>query len=165
MQTISGPKLDQVKPYFKVAVRFARQGKCEYSKNAAIIIKQDIMLGNGFNGPVSAKETHRSDESFAIGSAPHTDQSCCVHAVWRAILDAAKRHGDKIVGARLYYAEVDEAGNRLDAGQPACSVCSRLLVESGIGEIAIWNNATVEIYSAAEYDLAAHRASQPDHSV
>lgn len=157
MIRIEGDKLATIKPYFKVAAQTAKRAKCERARCGAIIIKGDVMLGQGFNGPPLGKESNRTcQETWDYGKKPKYDLTCCIHAEWRAILDAAKKHGDQIIGSRLYFMRVDEAGNFTDAGEPFCTVCSRLTMEAGIAEFALWNRDGADIYPADEYDRLSY---------
>lgn len=60
------------------------------------------------------------------------------HAEWNAIIDALKYHADKIEGSALYFMRVNEKDERIGAGVPWCTICSRLALESGIAEFGLW---------------------------
>jgi hypothetical protein len=75
-----------------------------------------------------------------------------VHAEWRAVIDACKRGGINVEGSRLYFMRIDKDGNFTDAGDPFCTVCSRLTMESGVSEFALWNAQGADVYDLAEYD-------------
>ena len=153
MLRVEGPELTAIRPYFKVAAQVAKRAKCERARCGAIIIKGDVMLGQGFNGPPLGKESDRTClAEWDRSKKPKYDLTCCIHAEWRAIVDAAKKHGDEVLGSRLYFMRVDDQGQLTDAGVPCCTVCSRLTMEAGIAEFALWNNGGADIYAADEYD-------------
>lgn len=77
------------------------------------------------------------------------DKTCCVHAEWNAILDAVKHHPDLVSGSTLYFMRVNEAGEFTEAGEPYCTVCSRLALESGIATFGLWNDGPEMIDTAA----------------
>lgn len=162
MLRIDGAQVKEVKPYFKVASRVAKKATCRRANCGAIIVKNDVMLGQGYNGPPLGASGNRTCETvLEVGIKPKHDKTCCIHAEWRAILDACKKHGDEVSGSRLYFMRVDENGNFTNAGKPCCTVCSRLTMDAGIAEFAIWNNDGADVYSAAEYDKLCYEFYAP----
>ena len=79
-----------------------------------------------------------------------------MHAEWRAVLDACKHNADKIDGSVLYFMRLDDQGNFSGAGVPYCTNCSRLSMEAGIGEFALWNKDGADIYHINEYDRLSY---------
>jgi hypothetical protein len=53
---------------------------------------------------------------------------------------------------------IDEAGNFTDAGDPFCTVCSRLTMEAGVGEFALYNNGGADVYPLCEYNAKSYAA-------
>jgi hypothetical protein len=51
---------------------------------------------------------------------------------------------------------IDDAGNFTDAGDPFCTVCSRLTMDAGVGEFALYNNGGADIYTLDEYNLTSY---------
>jgi len=72
------------------------------------------------------------DEGWNLESKPKYDKTCCVHAEWNAILDACKANPGKLEGSTLYFMRIDEEGGFTDAGEPFCTVCSRLALQAGV---------------------------------
>lgn len=66
--------------------------------------------------------------------------------------DALKNNGDKIKDSTLYFMRIDEDGNFTDAGEPFCTVCGRLALDSGIKYFALWNSSGVKVYDTKEYN-------------
>jgi hypothetical protein len=66
-------------------------------------------------------------------------------------------HGDQLNGASLYFMRIDNDGNFTNAGEPYCTVCSRLSMESGLKEFALWNDNGADIYPVAEYDRISYQ--------
>ena len=58
---------------------------------------------------------------------------------------------------RLRFMRVDNEGNFTDAGDPFCTTCSRLALESGVGKFALWNAGGADIYEAAEYNQKSYK--------
>jgi hypothetical protein len=89
---------------------------------------------------------------------PKYDKTCCIHAEWRAVLDACKTNADKLAGSVLYFMRIDTEGNFTDAGEPFCTVCSRLTMESGVEEFALYNDGGADIYPLDEYNTKSYEA-------
>jgi peptide deformylase len=48
---------------------------------------------------------------------------------------------------------VDDAGDFTDAGEPFCTVCSRLAMSSGLAKFALWVNNQPKIYDVKDYNI------------
>ena len=146
-----------IQPFFEVAGEIARKASCHRAKCGAIIVKDSEIIGKGYNGPAMNDEANRTcDNQYDLTIKPKYDKTCCIHAEWRAILDACKHNADKIDGSILYFMRVNEDGNFTDAGYPYCTTCSRLTLESGVGEFALWNDNGADIYNAVEYNRKSY---------
>jgi hypothetical protein len=51
---------------------------------------------------------------------------------------------------------IDEEGNFTNAGEPFCTTCSRLTMEAGVGEFALYNNEGADLYPLDEYNLKSY---------
>lgn len=51
---------------------------------------------------------------------------------------------------------VDDAGNFTDAGKPFCTVCSRLTMQAGISDFALWNNDRADVFTLPEYNKLSY---------
>ncbi len=80
-----------------------------------------------------------------------------MHAEWRAILDAQKRNPDKMSGSNLFFVRVDNEGNIKKSGQPYCTVCSRLALDTGIAQFYLWHEEGITAYDTNEYDKLSYR--------
>jgi hypothetical protein len=96
------------------------------------------------------------DVEFDLTLKPKYDKTCCVHAEWNAIFDAMKNSGDGIQGGTLYFMRVDDEGNWTDAGEPYCTVCSRLAMQSGLAYFALWVDDKPKIYTTADYNRQSY---------
>jgi len=153
MQRIIGEEYKKVLPYLKAAAEVAMQATCHRANCGSVVVKNGKIIGEGFNGPALGNEgNRRCDALWDYSVKPKYDKTCCVHAEWRAVIDACKRNGADIEGSRLYFMRVDENGDFTDADDPYCTVCSRLTMESGVGEFVLWNAKGADIYNLAEYD-------------
>lgn len=143
-----------IKPFFEAAAEVATKATCLRAKCGTVIVKDGKIIGTGYNAPPQDDESQRlCSAEMNTSEKPKYDKTCCVHAEWRAILNACKAHPEAVEGARLYFMRVDPSGNFTDAGEPFCTVCSRLAMESGIAEFALYNNDGADIYTTDEYNL------------
>lgn len=161
MQRIVGAKVTPHKQYFELAAKVAQSAKCYQAKCGTVIVKDNKVIGNGFNGPPLGEESNRTCGSKRNTEIkPKYDKTCCIHAEWCAILNACKTHPEEIIGSTLYFMRINESGKFTDAGDPYCTVCSRLTMESGVGYFALWNNDGIDMYTAEEYDRASYAFSK-----
>ncbi|MCX6755080.1 MAG: deaminase [Candidatus Nomurabacteria bacterium] len=138
--------------YFKEAGIEAEKSLCLRDKCGAIIVLGDKIIGRGFGAPVNDDITQRKCHLNLINSKkPKSDRTCCLHAEWRAIIDAIKNMKD-ITGSTLYFTRVDEEGNILKSGEPYCTVCSRLALDNGIKYFALWHDDGIKLYNTKEYN-------------
>jgi len=127
--------------HFKQAQLVAQQATCLRAKCGSVVIsKNGELIGKGYNAPPLGNESQRMcDVQLDKTIKQNNDKTCCVHAEWNAIIDALKHHGDKIDGSTLYFMRVGEDGEFTEAGDPYCTVCSRLALESGVKTFGLWN--------------------------
>lgn len=153
MRRVTGEELAGVKPFFELAAQAAGDATCHRARCGSVIIKDGAVIGRGYNSPPLNDESRRAcDENWDYSKKPKYDLTCCVHAEWRAVLDACKNNAKKIDGSVLYFMRIDENGKFTDAGEPYCTTCSRFTMEAGVGEFALWNNNGADIYTLPEYD-------------
>lgn len=135
----------------------AQRATCSRAKCGSVIVSQDgQIIGRGYNAPPLGDEAQRMCEAELDKSIKqNNDKTCCVHAEWNAILDALKNHADKISGSTLYFMRVNNAGEFTEAGQPYCTVCSRLALESGIAVFGLWNSGP-EMIPTDEYNVRSY---------
>ena len=144
--------------FFQVAADEAKLATCRRASCGAIIVSnQGSVIGKGHNSPPLGNETQRTCmvDDFDFAKKPKYDKTCCVHAEWNAILDACKHFPDEIVGSTLYFMRVDNSGDFTNAGEPYCTVCSRLSLESGIATFVLWNDSP-QFYDTAQYNTLSY---------
>jgi len=136
----------------------AKKAMCLRAKCGTIIVKDGEVIGRGYNAPPLDKEENRTCmNEYDSSRKPNFDRTCCMHAEWRAIIDALKNHPDKIVGSKLYFTRVDEQGAIKKSGKPYCTVCSRLALDTGIAEFLLWHDEGICSYPTGEYDRLSYQ--------
>lgn len=126
--------------YFEEARKVATLATCHQAHCGSVVVSIDgQIIGKGYNAPPLGDESQRMcDEQLHSDKKPNADKSCCVHAEWNAVIDALQHHGDKIEGATLYFMRVNAENERTGAGVPWCTICSRLVLQSGIAHFGLW---------------------------
>lgn len=135
------------------AAEVAKDATCGRSKCGSVIVRDDEIIGRGFNSPARDREDQR--RCGAEKSSYHTkvtDKTCCVHAEERAIMDALRRHPHKVAGSTLYFIRLDEDGKPKLSGRPYCTICSKLALDVGIAEFVLWHEEGITAYSTDEYN-------------
>jgi deoxycytidylate deaminase len=138
--------------YFQMAAEEARKATCLRGKCGAVIVLNNEVIGSGFNAPPKNDEKSRKCALELVNSCkPKSDRTCCVHAEWRAIIEAL-RTGKDLAGSTLYFVRVDDAGNIKKSGEPYCTVCSRLALDCGISFFGLWHESGIRLYDTKEYN-------------
>lgn len=111
-----------------VCNRFAEQSRCKTRKVGCIIVKDDFLIGEGWNSPPRG---HASDACVRCDSADYKpgerlELGRCVHAESNAIGHCAK-HGRSTVGATIYCTHF------------CCKYCADLIISAGIKEYVYIN--------------------------
>ena len=143
--------------FFKQAQQVAQKATCSRAKCGAVIVATNgRVIGRGYNAPPLGDESQRMcNVPLDKTIKQNNDKTCCVHAEWNAILDALKHHADKVEGSTLYFMRVNEVGEFTEAGDPYCTVCSRLALESEVAMFGLWNDGPemipTDIYNKRSY--------------
>jgi deoxycytidylate deaminase len=157
MKKLIDNDFEPVRPFFEQAAKFAQRATCRKARCGSVVVADGKVIGTGYNSPLLDKEEHRRcGVAYDSSKKPRYGRTCCVHAEWRAILDASKSHPGEIEGSTIYFMRIDDAGGFTPAGDPFCTVCSRLAAEAGIARFALWNEDGAYIYDAEEYDKESY---------
>ena len=147
----------QHKKFFDIAAKASRNATCNRANCGTVIVKNGKILGEGWNSPPQNNEERRTcNGDYDYTKKPRSDLTCCIHAEWKAILNACKNFGHDIEGSTLYFMRTDADDNFMNAGEPYCTVCSRLAMEAGVTKYIVMNDNVVEIYDIAKYDRASY---------
>jgi deoxycytidylate deaminase len=144
--------------YFEAAQKVAQQATCTRANCGSVIVAKDgSIIGQGFNAPPNNDESQRMcDVVLDKSIKQNNDKTCCVHAEWNAMLDALKNNPSKVEGSTLYFMRVNDEGQFTEAGEPYCTVCSRLALQSGIKVFGLWNEGPqmidTTIYNQKSYE-------------
>lgn len=149
--------LDSHKKFFKIAAEVANKATCLRAHCGAVIVKNNKVIGEGYNSPPADDEQNRMcKQEYDYSKKPKYDKTCCVHAEWRAIADTLKKHPSEIKDSTLYFMRIDEESKFTDAGEPFCTECSRLALDVGIKHFALWNKTGAKIYDTKKYNQLSY---------
>ena len=139
--------------YLNSAIKAAKKSTCLESKCGSVIIKEEEIIGEGFNSPPANLESQRKClTEKATYDEKITDKTCCVHAEERAIIDALKKNPEKIEGSILYFVRLDMKNNMLFSKRPYCTICSKMALDTGIKEFVLWHEEGICVYDTQEYN-------------
>lgn len=144
--------------WMREAAKIAQKALCLKAKCGSIIVKDGKIIGSGYNAPpLDMEENRMCLNQYKFTGKKKYDRTCCMHAEWRAILDALRNNPDKILGSILYFTRVDKKGNIEKSGKPFCTVCSRLALDSGISEFILWHEEGICSYGTDQYNKLSYK--------
>lgn len=152
MRILEGGEKFQAEEYIQEAAVLARQATCEDAHCGAVIVRDGEIIGRGFNSPPEGTSAHRCQIPKSAYHLKVTDKTCCIHAEVRAIHDALRHNPDRLSGAALYFVRVDEAGEPKCSGEPYCTLCSKLVLDTGITTFHLFREEGIVSYPTDEYN-------------
>lgn len=157
MKNLAGAEYEEAVKYMLSAGKVAEKALCALSKCGTVIVSNGEIIGEGYNAPPLDKlEDALCVKEFGPGK-PKFDQTCCMHAEWRAVMDALRRNPGKIKSSTLYFTRVDKDGKILKSREPYCTVCSRLALDAGIAEFVLWHEKGICAYPTGEYNKLSYQ--------
>ena len=138
------------------AGKIAESAMCLKAKCGTVIVKDGEIIGEGYNAPPLDKEENRMCDKEFVAGKPKYDKTCCIHAEWRAIMDALRKSPEKLFGSKLYFTRVNEKGEIKRSGKPLCTVCSRLALDAGIEKFVLWHEEGIREYPTDEYNRLSY---------
>lgn len=157
MKILEGQSKKQAERYISDATKLAEKATCRRAKCGCVLVKAGQIIGTGFNSPPHDDEEQRTCDNkytYSQGKKLKYDVTCCVHAEWRSLMEALKKHQDKLKGSTLYFMRIEDGKPKKT--QPFCTVCSRLLLEAGVKEIVLWQQEGLISYNAPEYNQISY---------
>jgi deoxycytidylate deaminase len=153
MRYLYGEEKNKALEYIVKASHLAKNSTCLRAKGGADIVKDNKIIGEGFNSPPGNLESQRrcncSKDSY---NKKITDKTCCIHAEKRAIFDALRRNPEKLKGSTLYFTRINEKGNLIYSGKPYCTGCSKDALDVGISEFVLFHEEGICVYDIEEYN-------------
>ncbi len=162
MRYLAGDEEKAAIGYMEEAAEVAQHALCLKARCGTVIVRDGAVIGSGYNAPPLDDPRNRTcDQAYDKPGKPLYDRTCCIHAEWRAIMDALRNHPGKLPGSQLYFSRVDQDGNIKRAGDPYCTVCSRLALDAGIAEFLLWHETGICSYPTDEYNRLSYDYVDP----
>ncbi len=124
--------------YLEIAKAVALRSPCIRRKFGAIVVKEDVIVSTGYNGPVrggiNCLEVGCLKNELNLPHYSGYDVCPAVHAEENAIINAA-RHGSCVLGGTLYIYGMNPDGSLAEA--KPCERCKRVIINAGIREVVI----------------------------
>ena len=144
--------------FIKEVAEVAKLSTCLRSKCGSIIVKENEIIGKGYNSPPKELESQRKcSNKKEEYHKKVTDKTCCIHAEQRAILDALRNNPEKIKDSVLYFIRLNENNKISHAGNPYCTICSKLALETGIKHFVLMHKEGLKFYNTEEYNLLSYQ--------
>jgi len=67
-------------------------------------------------------------------------------------MDALAKNPEKLKNSKLYFIRLDENNNKQPAGNPYCTICSKMALDTGISEFILMHEKGIKIYKTEEYN-------------
>lgn len=131
--------------YLDIAEVVLERSTCLRRQYGAVIVKDDEIISTGYTGsPRGKKNCCDAGKCERIkNNIPHgTDYMHCesVHAEQNAIISASRK---EMIGSTLYLVGIQPLGcdlNEYVENAEPCSICKRLIINSGIEKVVVRTN-------------------------
>lgn len=134
---------DKYNYYLDIAQTVAERGTCLRRNYGAIIVHNDEIISTGYVGAPRGRK-NCSDLGFCIRQelkiprGERYEMCRSVHAEANAIISASRRD---MIGATLYLVGLEKQSGEIVANSCCCSMCKRMVINSGIKEVVIRDTA------------------------
>ena len=130
-------RTDKVNYYLDIAETVCKRSTCLRRLYGAIIVKDDEIIATGYNGAPRGRKNcvdmgRCLRDELNIPSGERYELCRSVHAEANAIISAARKD---CIGATMYLAGRNAKTGALLTDTTSCSMCRRLIINSGIERI------------------------------
>ena len=154
--------------YLDIAETVLERATCLRRVYGAIIVKNDEIISTGYNGAPRGRANcsdmgYCSREAMRVPRGERYELCRSVHAEANAIISASRRD---MVGGTLYLVGRDARTGALLPDATSCSMCRRLVINSGLEKVVIRRTETeFQVVPVEEWvqedDLLAPVGEQP----
>lgn len=137
-------RVDKYNYYLDIAETVAERGTCLRRNFGAIIVKNDEIVSTGYTGSPRDRKNccdlgvcMRQKMNIPRGERYELCRS--VHAEANCIISAARRD---MIGGTLYLVGREKSDGSLVPNASSCSMCKRMIINSGIERVIIRNTPT-----------------------
>lgn len=133
---------DKYNYYLDIAETVLERGTCLRRNYGSIIVKNDEIISTGYTGAPRGRKNCLDigtcvREKLNVPRGTHYELCRSVHSEANAIISAARRD---MIGATLYLVGKDSKTKEYVEDANSCSMCKRLIINSGIEKIIIRNS-------------------------
>jgi dCMP deaminase len=132
-------RVDKNNYYLDIAESVAKRSTCLRKGYGAVIVKNDEILSTGYNGAPRGRKNCsdlcsciRNELNVPRGERYELCRS--VHAEANAIISASRQ---EMLDSTLYLVGLDIDSNEYVKNSSSCSMCKRLVINSGINTVVI----------------------------
>lgn len=132
-------RIDKINYYLNIAQAASLRGTCLRRNYGCIIVKNDEIISTGYTGSPRERK-NCSDlgfcmrEKLQIPRGQRYEMCRSVHAEMNAIISAARKD---MIGADMYIVGLDAKTGELVKNANSCSLCKRLIINSGISRVYV----------------------------
>jgi deoxycytidylate deaminase len=152
MHYLEGEEKEEAEKFCDYAAKIALNSKCQKSKHGAVIVKDKMIIGQGWNTPVPDQECEpcfRKDLRYI-----KLELCNAIHAEHNAILDALSK-GHDLKGSRMFHGRLKQ-GKLVKENSPSCTTCSRLMLHMGVAEMVLIQEQGYAIYPVEEFNRLSY---------
>lgn len=131
--------------YLDLALAVAKRGTCLRRKFGAVIVKDDNVISTGYNGAPRGRcncsdlgRCIRQENNIPAGERYELCRS--VHAEMNAVIHASR---NDMINSVLYLVGIDSETGELFDHPDCCSMCKRVIINSGICMVVIRDKSDV----------------------
>ena len=155
MEYLTGQQEKEATHWINEAAKIAKKSLCLRAKCGIVIVSNGEIIGEGYSAPPFDDPKNKMClNEYQLPEKFKYDRTCCMHAEWRAIIDALTNDPEKIKGSTLYFTRIKE--NTDHWRKPFCTVCSRMILDVGIKEVVLRQEKGLCLYKADEYNKVSY---------
>lgn len=152
-------EIREIEYFMKMAEEEARNSTCKKSQRGAIIVKDGEIIGRGHN-KVTYEKCCKPCVRENIKDNSRVELCSAIHAEQMAIIDSING-GKSLNGSRMYHAKTKN-GEAKPVEDLSCTVCSRIIYESGIAEFVLLQKKGYVIYGSKELNELSFKYFFPE---
>lgn len=146
-------RISQTEYYLNIAKAVAARGTCLRRNYGAVIVNNDRIVATGYTGAPSGRanccdlgKCVRNELNIPRGERYELCRS--VHAEMNAVINASK---EEMMGATMYLIGLEKETGELVDNPCCCSMCKRILINSGISKVIACDKKELHTYSVIDW--------------
>ena len=133
---------DKINYYLDIAETVLKRGSCIRRNFGAVIVNNDQIISSGYTGAPRGRKNCMDmncciRKKFNIPRGERYEMCRSVHAEANAIIHASR---EEMLGGTLYLVGKETSNNEYVNNAFPCSMCKRMIINSGIEQVVIRND-------------------------